>query len=74
MRATPQSLTETDWRILEVIASYGSPVFNGTLAAIVGVSWRCKNFSKLEREGLIARHPFELTEAGLAMLKARSAP
>lgn len=66
-----QPLTKTDWRILGAIAAYGEPVFNGTLAAIVGISWRSKNFAKLEKAGLIAGHPIELTAKGSAMLAAR---
>jgi hypothetical protein len=67
-------MTKADWRILEAIAAYGEPAFNGTISVIAKVSWRSKAFSKLEKAGLITGHLFEITPKAQVMLTARSQP
>lgn len=57
--------------VLQTLADAGEPLFNGTLAARTGLRWNSDIFNSLERTGLIVGHPFQLTDAGIAALKAK---
>ncbi len=63
-------LTPTERRVLETLQQYG-PKFNGTLASIVDVVWNSRVFKRMEKRGLIAGHPYKLTEAGRIALTTK---
>lgn len=56
-------MTIAERRILWALTAHG-PQFNGSLAVHADLVWNSRVFSKMERAGLIAGHPFEITEAG----------
>ena len=63
-------VTKKERLALEAIAKHG-PQFNGSLAVHADVVWNSRVFRRMERDGLIAGHPYELTDAGRAALASQ---
>lgn len=58
---------EAEQKILRALAKHG-PLYNGTLGAVTGLSWRSKVFKRMEVAGMIEGHPFALTSKGRTAL------
>lgn len=62
---------ERELDVLFALSKAPDGLYNGTLGAVTGLSYRSRVFARLRSRGLIEGHPYRITEAGSAFLAER---